>query len=471
MEIFSGIALLITSIYLSIIPAPEYREGVIGQPVSFMPMETTNQIDKTISKLLFRGLFKYDIFGELVPDLVENWDISEDGKSYTFKLKDNQFWIDGSKITTDDVFYTSINTPALQGIEINKIDDLTIKFTLQNRYAPFLHTMTTGIVKSNSLEGGNDLNPVSSGTFRVISVNRQGPLVEEITLYSQDMKIPKLTFKFYNSSEELLWASELLEIDAFLFDGEKSKIDSSRFVDHAFPLISNSYGLFFNLKDSDKLISRDDRVKISKSINFKDQLSEFGIPVEGVISRSGFTNKKINFDKFDREAELKLSAPLLEITLPDYKDNPIIANRIKEELEDNLKVNVNLKPYNPDQFVADIIQKGDYQAIFFGIENNRDPDRYLNWHSSGIQEGYNFTNFQNPVADQSLEQGRVETENSKRKIHYNKFQEIFDQNQPAIFLYHPKVNYYVSNKIKGITEKYTFDLSDRFNDYNNWSIN
>lgn len=471
MNFFSGLTLLISSIYLSIVPVPEFREGLVGQPVSFMPMEATNQIEKTISKLLFRGLFTYDIFGELTPDLVDTWEISEDGRSYIFKLKDNQYWIDGSQISADDVFYTSINTSALQGIEINKIDDLTIKFTLQNKYAPFLHTLTTGIIKNNSLEEGSDLNPISSGKFRVISLKRQGPLVEEVTLYSKEMKIPKLTFRFYNSQEELIWASELLEIDGFLYDGETTNVDLQRFVDHPFPLISASYGLFFNLKEGVSIVGKDDRVKISRSINFKDQLSEFGIPVEGVISRSSFTNKKINFDKFDRKTKLQLSVPALEITLPDYKNNPVVANRLKQELEDNLGVEVNLKPYNPDQFVEDIIQKNSYQAIFFGIENSRDPDRYLNWHSSGIGLGYNFTNFQNPVSDQALEQGRIETDNAKRKTHYNKFQEIFDQNQPAIFLFHPKVNYYVSNKVKGITEKYTFDLTDRFNDYNNWSIN
>ncbi len=470
MDILNNIVIFLTSLYLSIVPAPEFREGVLGQPVSFYPMKNVSEIDKTISRFLFRGLFTYDIFGELAPDLVESWEISEDGKSYTFKIKENQKWVDGSKITSDDLFYTSINTPSLQGIEINKIDEYTIKYTLQNKYAPFLHTMTAGIIKNNSLENQKDLAPISSGDFRVISMKRQGPLTKELTLYSDKFQISKITFRFYNSKEELLLATKLQEIDAFLYDETIDVKNLPNMTNHPFPLISNSYGLFFN-SIGENSVSKDDRIKISKSINLKDQFSLYGIPVEGVISRSSFTNKKLKFDKFDRNLSDTLALKKLTITVPEYKNNYEIASRIKNELEDNLKTDVEIKSYSAQNFVADIIQKKDFQAIFFGIQNSRDPDRYLNWHSSGIELGYNFTNFQNPISDQALEEGRSENDATKRRMHYNKFQEIFDQNQPAVFFFHPNTNYYVSNRVFGITQKYTFELSDRFSDFANWRIN
>jgi len=67
-----------------------YTEGVVGQPRSFFPNELTAQHDKTISHMIYRGLFKYDIYGALVPDLAESWTVSNGGLVYTIKLKANQ---------------------------------------------------------------------------------------------------------------------------------------------------------------------------------------------------------------------------------------------------------------------------------------------------------------------------------------------------------------------------------------------
>jgi ABC-type transport system substrate-binding protein len=75
------------------------------------------------------------------------------------------------------------------------------------------------------------------------------------------------------------------------------------------------------------------------------------------------------------------------------------------------------------------------------------------------------------VADKALEEGRAQTDQNKRIINYNKFQETFNKDLPAVFLFHPFVNYYISNRVTGIGEKYTFDSSDRYLDFINWVIN
>lgn len=209
MDFLTNVYIFITSLFLSVLPAREIREGVILQPTSFYPMKAENQVEKTVSKLLFRGLFKYNIYGELENDLAESYSISQDGLEYEFKLKDNQYWTSGQRITADDLLYTAFNSPSLQGISIDRVDDLTVKFRLQNKYAPFLGLMTQGVIPNNSLEKNNDLNPISSGDFRVINVRRSGPVVKEIVLYTSNYKIEKLIYRFYNSDEELFIASKI----------------------------------------------------------------------------------------------------------------------------------------------------------------------------------------------------------------------------------------------------------------------
>jgi peptide/nickel transport system substrate-binding protein len=431
-------------------------------------MKAENQIEKTISKLLFRGLFKYNIYGELEKDLVEEYTISDDGLEYVFTLKDNQFWSNGEKITSDDLLYSSFNSPSLQGISIDRVDDRTVKFRLQNKYAPFLSLMAQGIVPNNSLDRNDDLNPISSGSFKVINVRRSGPIVKEITLYSQDFRIEKLTYRFYSSDEELFVAARLGEIDLFLSNSVE-KLDN--FSIYKIPIFSNSYGLFFNLEKS-KASDLELRQKISKAINYKDVSDIFGASIEGPISRDTvFTYQKINFNKYDSTLKEDQKNKVINVKTTDNERNRKVMDLLKTYLDDSLNLNLEVEYFSNEDFLNQVIKERNFEAIFYGIETQRDPDRYVNWHSSGIKPGYNFTAFQNPTSDKALEDGRQETGVQNRILHYNKFQEIFDQNIPAIFLFHPTVNYYVSNRVSGIGEKVTFDLSDRYQDFFNWMVN
>lgn len=468
MDFLISIYLLISSLFLSILPARELKEGISQQPSSFFPILAQNSIDKTISKLLFRGLFKYNIYGELENDLVDTYEVSQDGLTYIFKLKDNQYWIDGKKIDAEDVLYTSYNSPSLQGISTDKIDNLTVRFRLQNKYAPFIGLMTQGIVQNNSLEKSDGLMPVSSGDFRVIKVSRSGPIVKEVSLYSPKYKIAKITYRFYNNEEELLTAAKLGEIDAFMSEKE---VDISNFTNYRFPIISNSYGLFFNL-GREKAVDLSLRKNMAKVIDYDALDQKFGIPVEGVISKDAiYTNKKSAQSVFDSKFETDYLEKEVVVKSSDSQRNKEVLNILKSYFKDRLGVSLKIDLLTSEDFLEQVIKKKDYEVIFYGIETQKDPDRYINWHSSGVKSGFNFTGFQNPVADKALEDGRSETDLKKRIQFYNKFQETFGENLPAIFLFHPFTNYYISNRVSGVGEKYTFDTTDRYLDFKNWLIN
>ncbi len=468
MDILASVYLFLSSLFLSIVPGREFKEGVFQQPTSFYPVLAQNSIEKTVSKLIFRGLFKYNIYGELENDLVDSYEISEDGLTYTFKIKDNQYWIDGKKITSEDILYTSYNSQSLQGISTDKIDDLTVKFKLQNKYSPFISLMTQGIVQNNSLEKGNDLNPVSSGDFRVVRVKRSGPILKEITLYSSKYKISKLTYRFYSSESELFTAAKLGEIDAFTTEQEHSL---PNFSNYRYPIISNSYGLFFNMS-KDRLIDLNLRKNIAKVIDYDEIVQKYGIPVEGVISKDAiYTDKKTNISPFDPKFRENYSEKEIVIKSTKSIRNTEVLNGLKNYLEDSLKLSIEIKLYSNEEFIEEVVKKKDFDVIFFGIETQKDPDRYINWHSSGVKSGFNFTLYQNPIADKALEEGRSITDLNKRIVNYNKFQEVFNKDLPAIYLFHPFNNFYISNRVTGVGEKYTFDSTDRYLDFSNWAIN
>ena len=159
--LFSLLALPISAHYHNTVVAPDYggswTEGTVGSLGHLNPLLLqANDTDSDLANLLFAGLLRFGSDGKLKPDLAESYTVSDDGLTYTFKLKHDLRWHDGTALTADDVVFTIItaqnsdyDSPQRinwQGVDINKQNDLTIVFTLKNRYAQFINNTTLGIL-------------------------------------------------------------------------------------------------------------------------------------------------------------------------------------------------------------------------------------------------------------------------------------------------------------------------------------
>ena len=80
---------------------------MIGQPQHLNPLlSESNLVDAELVDLLFDGLTRYDENGFLKPALARSWDISDDGLTYSFELRDDVLWHDGEPLTASDVVFT-----------------------------------------------------------------------------------------------------------------------------------------------------------------------------------------------------------------------------------------------------------------------------------------------------------------------------------------------------------------------------
>lgn len=467
MSIIQKIIFYVLSTIMALSPGASFTEGVTGQPDSFLVHQATKQNDKTISKLIYRGLFKYDIYGKLVPDLASSWATSEDGIVYTVTLKENQLWSDGTQITADDLIYTAFKTPDLQGVATDKVNDLTVRYILPNKFSPFISMLTTGVMKANSEENYNKLMPVSSGPFVVASVKNSGPIVKEVVLVSRNKKenIKKIIFRYYSTESELMTAAKLGEIDGFM---ARETHELENFENYRFPLQGVYFALFFNM-NNESVLDVNLRQKLARSLPIEKIIFNDGIAVQGAISRSPFTDVDLDFNEYDKDLRDDLEDVTLTITVPDIKKHRDMAKIVKNYWEDALGVDVKIKTVASQSFVDAVVKPRDYEILLFGQEINRDPDRYVNWHSTQKDNpGLNLAQFEHVKVDRALEEGREELDNEVRKVHYNEFQKIILEQVPAIFLYHPYQNFYVNKRFSGIGEKYTFTQADRFLDFSNW---
>ncbi len=467
MNLINKIVFYLASVWLAYSSGTSFTEGVVGQPDSFFPSDVDLKSERTISSLIYRDLFKYDIFGGLTTDLAEKWEISDDGLVYTITLKPDQYWNDGTSITSDDMIYTSFKMPALAGVATDRVDDKTVRYTLPNKFSPFLSLLTNGLMKNESAESNNPLMPVSNGQFRVISVNKNGPLIDEVILYNtnQEDNIRKLKFRFYANEEELVTGAKLGEVEGFALSSE---VELENFENKKFPLQGVYYSILFNLRDESK-IDKTLREKLRAALPVEELTFPYGIPVQGVISKSIYTKESIKSDHFDKVLADEFIEKSLTLKVPSIKQHVELAKRIDNIWEDKFGLSVEVEEIDPEKFISEVIEPRDFEIILYGQEIGRDPDRYVYWHSTQKDfPNLNITGFENVRADRALEEGRNSVDFAERLVHYNQFQEAVEGDVPAIFLYHPYVNYYVNKYVEGLGEKYTFNIWDRFIDFNNW---
>ena len=112
-----------------------------GDSVTLDPAFAGDNVDIWVDSLIFEGLGKTSEDGKsLEPCLAEKWDVSEDGKTYTFTLRDGAKFSDGSDVRASDVVY-SLNRALKDGSwsslitcikDVKAVDDKTVEIDLNN---------------------------------------------------------------------------------------------------------------------------------------------------------------------------------------------------------------------------------------------------------------------------------------------------------------------------------------------------
>src|SRR6266702_2369357 len=110
------------------------------EPPGLMLAMIQNGPTQMVSGNIFEGLLRYSPKLEPLPGLAESWTISEDAKTYAFKLKPGVTWHDGKPFTSADVLFTigmlkQTHSRARNNLtQVEKVeapDDLTVVFTLK----------------------------------------------------------------------------------------------------------------------------------------------------------------------------------------------------------------------------------------------------------------------------------------------------------------------------------------------------
>ena len=199
---------LIACIILISLPLAAAQEKILNialgsEPDDLNPIAGSGHADFYDIIKVFSGLLKSDDKLQMAPDLAESWEMSPDGKTYTFHLKKQLKWQDGKDFTADDVKFTYELMKSGEWVsifpassefkvidDISVIDPNTIKFTLNEGVVTFGERFTLPIFPRHILDG-QDLtktdfwqNPIGTGPYKFVSWKKGDELMLKPTRIS-----------------------------------------------------------------------------------------------------------------------------------------------------------------------------------------------------------------------------------------------------------------------------------------------
>jgi len=500
-----------------------FKEGIVGNPQYLNPvLSEISDADRDITQLIFSGLMKYNNKSELVPDLAEKYSIDSSGKTYDFFLRKDIKWHDNEQFTADDVIFTinTIQNPEYRsplrinwaGVEIEKIDDYTIRFKLKTPYAPFLTNTIVGILPKHIWENvaperfaldENNLLPIGTGPYKFKKIKKdKEEFVDFIELESfnqykpHEPYIEKIKLSFYPNEESLIKAHNKGKIDSINLASVRNKslligINGNK---NIYRLnLPRYFAVFFNQSKSKALsdykvraalnYATDKQEIIDKVLEGEAKSIDSPIPI-GVWAHADIEAYDFDLEKAkqiltDREwtdedgdgirerGDTKLE---IELITTELKELQQVANLLQEQWS-KLDAKITIKILNIGEIQQEYIRPRKYESLLFGEVLGLDPDPFAFWHSSQKKDpGLNLALYSNSKVDKLLKDARQTLDSEERKEKYAQFQQLVINDAPAVFLYSSYNLYYAAKKIKGIEVEDIVVPSKRFSDIQEWYI-
>lgn len=516
----------LTSYYQSLQPVAggTYREGVLGTFSTANPLYATSDVDSSVARLLFSGLFTYDKDNALVGDLARDYEVSANGATYTVHLKTGLRWHDGRPLTSADVLYTyqSIQNPdaqsplkgSWQGIVVSAPDPLTVVFTLPSSLVSFPNTLTNGIVPKHRLErlqprelrtaDFNTINPVGSGPFRwqAIQVSGSDPSDAQEQLafspfegyHGGRPKLERFVVHAFADRNELIkeFNDGALTGLAGLSSLPDELAGSDNYEVHNLLLTAGTYTFF---KTTHPVLAsqpvRQALVQAANPAAIIEQLPYKTKPVTGpLLTDQLATDPTLAQPKPDLAAakaaldadgwimsadgvRVKDALPLaFSLAATDTKEYRMVAKALQEQWA-ALGVKLTVRFYSVADF-QNTLAYHEYDAILYGISIGIDPDVFVYWDSSQLDirstNRLNLSEYKSAVADEALESGRTRLDPALRTVKYRPFLQAWQQDLPALGLYQPRIMYLTSGQVAGFAEGTVNSSTDRYRNVHNWMI-
>ncbi len=474
--------------------------GEYGRPATLDPVTSNEMISLRITELVFNGLVGINEKQEIVPELAEKWDMSKDGRTYTFYLRKDVTWHpkegeEPKPFTADDVVFTykimmhpKTITPLKVRYEfiesVEKIDDYGVKFTLKRPILNALAKFSFKIIPSHGPANPNYLtredpfvqHPIGTGPYLLknITADREIILTANENYFKGRPHIDKFVSKPFADQNIMTQALMFNAIDMIVLVNPRDIPEvqgSTNFILQPYNALSYS---FFGYNMRNPLLA-DKRVRraFTHAVNRQEMLESFftgrGTIISGPFAPGSWAyNLEVQPAPFDpekaktllREAGfsagpdgvmqkdgLKLS---LSLKVPIEKESEAV-KRVVLAFKNYLKgigadIRVEFKEWQ--SWKEDVFLEHDFDIIFASWVFDDSADISSLFHSAEIGPWKNnFGAYSNQEVDSLIVESKLTLDHEKRRTINRKLHSILADENPYTFLwtltnyaaYHKKV--------------------------------
>lgn len=455
--------------------------GMVLEPTGLDPTAgAASAIREVTYANIYEGLVKIDPTGEVKPALAESWTISPDGLTYTFKLRSNAKFHDGTPFDCSIVKFSyeravaPDSTNAQKGLfePIAKTEcpsSSTAVVTLKRPASNFLFSMGWGdaVMMAPNSVANNRTKPVGTGPFK-FSRWVQGDRVELVKnpdYWGTPAKLSAVTFRFIADPSAATAAMMAGDIDAFpLFPAAEVlpqfKADKRFTVEvgttqgKVILALNNTKAPFDNVKVRRALAHAIDRKQLVEAVN-----SGYGAPIGAHYTPAdpGYVDLvgAYPYDPAKAKALLAEAGVKPGTTMTIHLPPPSYARRGGEVIAAFLTqvgLNVQLVPIEFPQWLDQVFRRSEFDATIIAHTEARDLDIYA-------RDKYYF-NYQSPEYKTLYKQFSETTDEKARLEIVGKLQRKLSEDEPNVFLYVlPKLGVW-NSKVQGLAKNVAIPAND-----------
>ena len=478
LRLFFVLLLLVVGNASTVAAAPK-TAATIGMSVEPTGLDPTIAAPVAIGQVtwqnIFEGLTTIDRDGKVQPQLAESWQISEDGLTYTFKLRTGVAFHDGEAFDASVAKFAidrargadSVNPQkryfeTIESIETPDAGTLVLKLSKPTGSLLYWLAWPSSSMVATKSADNNKTAPVGTGPFKFVSWAKGDKVELERNLKYWDAgnaaKLERVVFRFISEPQAQAAALRAGDVDAFPEFAAPELMNSFEGDDRLVTVIGNTEmkvvaGMNNTRKPfDDKRVRQALMMALDRSMIVEGAWSGFGTPIGSHYTPNdpGYTdlNGVYPYDPEKAKALLEEAGYGTGLAFTIKAPQMAYAQRtaqIMQAMYAQIGVTMNIETTEfPAKWVSDVFKASDYDMTIVAHAEPMDIDIYG-------RDPYYF-NYKNPGFNAILSKVQQTTDASEQAVLYGEAQQILAEDVPALYLFvMPKLGVW-DKKLKGLWE-------------------
>lgn len=465
---------------------------------------------------LYDGLVFPDSDGNLQPHLAEDWTVSDDSKTYTFKLREDATFHSGNPVRAEDVKFTverfydidqgysSLLKDVLDKENVTAVDEKTIEFTLNRVHAPFLATLVLLFIvdKKEVLDNAQDgdfgdrgdygqeylnSNDAGSGAYELKSFERQSQIsfskYDDYWMGWDDDAFDEVRIRIITEDPTVRSLMKTGELDMTSQYQSKETYETLEGEDGIRVQEIPTVTVFYMKMNTQKAPTDDPAVREAISYGFdyetaRSEIAPGSLQAQGPLAPSfGAHDDSVEQPTYDPERAKQILADagysegditIQNTYVQDYELEEKMGLLFQQNM-DEIGIDVELNPQTwgtMTEIATDPEKTPHVNQVFYGpVYPSPDTVFYNQYHSEAAETWMSMAHLEDDEVDSLIDQARETVDEEERAQIYGDLQSRIVDLHPDMFVFVQSKKHAFAEKVQGYTFRPSQSYDYWFHDY------